>query len=93
MPHRIHLGRIFAGGQPQRFEFLQALEAIADGAVIGQGTAQPAFLDEGHAAACRLPFNRFLGLALRADEQNEAPFAGQLGQVPISPQQATDRFP
>src|SRR5581483_3391459 len=80
------------GGQPQRFEFLQALEAVANGAIVRQGAAQPALADEGHAAACRLAFDGLLGLALGADEQHQAAAARHLGQVTVRAEQAANRL-
>src|SRR5262249_42234083 len=63
-----------------------------DGAVVGQGAAEPALADVGHAAAGGLALDGLLGLALGADEQHEAAVAGDLGQVAVSPQEAADRF-
>src|SRR5262249_13742459 len=79
-------------GQPQRLEFLEALQAVADGTVIGEGAAEPAFADVGHPAAERFALDGFLGLALGADEQHELPLTDRLGQEAATPEQAADRF-
>ena len=96
--HGPHVGRqidlrgIFGGGKPHRFQFLQPFETVADGAVIGQGAAQPAFADEGHATAGGFAFDGFLGLALGADEKHQTAAAGHLGQVAEGAEQTPHRL-
>jgi hypothetical protein len=68
-----------AARQP-RLQLVEPLQSVADGAVVGQGAAQPALADEGHAAAVRLALDGLLGLALGADEQHQVTAAGHLGQ-------------
>src|SRR5438105_8829118 len=71
---------------------MEPFEAVANGAVVGESAAQPALADIGHARASRLALDGLLGLALGADEEDQAAPAGDLGQETISAEQATDRF-
>src|SRR3990170_2120396 len=48
----------------------QVVDAALDGVEVGEGAAQPAGVDEGHAAAPGLALDRVLGLALGADEED-----------------------
>ena len=71
---------------------MQTFEPVPDRAVVGQGPAQPALVDIGHAAAAGFALDGFLRLALGADEEHEAALAGDLGEVTVGPQQAADGF-
>ncbi len=51
------------------------LDALPDGAEVGQRAAQPAGGDVGHAAALGLCADGFLRLLLGADEEHQAAFA------------------
>ena len=51
---------------------LQFLDALADGAPVGEHAAQPALGDIGHAAAHGFFLDGFLRLALGANEQDGA---------------------
>ena len=85
------LGRVLAGRQPHGFQFLQPLEAVADGAVVGERAAQPALADVGHAAAGGLA-SRWLPwpAAWCRRTATRLPLAGDLGEVAVRPQQAAD---
>ncbi len=54
------------------FEFLQTSEAARHGLEVGEHPAEPALVNEGHANAGCLLGDRFLGLLLRANEQDFA---------------------
>src|SRR5262249_18270483 len=71
-------------------QLLQPLEAVADGAVVGQGTAQPALADVGHAAALGLALDGLLGLARGADGEGQAALGGGLGEVAAGPREPAD---
>src|SRR5438309_1571110 len=64
--------------------------SVADGAVVGEGAAQPALRDVRHAAAGGLALDGFFRLPLGADEQDQLALAGGLRQVAGGPQQAAD---
>jgi len=89
---RSTLSDFLAVRQPHGFELGQALEAVANGAVIGEGAAEPAFVDVRHLAADGLAFDGFLGLALGADEDDEAAAAGDLGEEFVCSQEAAHGF-
>ena len=83
---------VLAGRQPHGLEFLEPLEPVADGAVVGQRAAQPALADVGHAAAGGFALDDFLGLALGADEQHQAALADDLREVAMAAEQAANGF-
>ena len=59
-------------------DLVQTLHAGADGAEIGQHTAQPAVVDIVHVAALRFGSDALLSLLLGADEQDALAFHGQV---------------
>ena len=92
--HVLHIGGhvvlvgLLAAGQPQAFQLVEALEAFADGAVVGERAAQPALADVGHMAARRFALNGLLRLAFGADEEHEAAAGGDLGEEAVGAEQA-----
>src|SRR5262249_4819872 len=90
--HHVHLGRILSPRQPQRFEFLQTLETLANGTVIRESAAEPALVHVRHAAAGGFSLDGFLGLAFGADKEHEGTLAGELREITIASQEAAYRF-
>ena len=64
-------------------ELGEATEPAVDGGEVGEHAAQPALVDEGHADARRLLGDGFLGLLLRADEQDRAALGDQVLDVGV----------
>ena len=96
--HALHVLRhidavgVLAHRQPHGFEFLKALQPIADRAVVRECAAQPALGDVRHAATACFALNDFLGLALGADEQDESAAADDLRNIAMPAEQAADGF-
>ncbi len=65
--HRLELARV-----AHALVVLHFGHALGDGLVVGEHSAQPAFVDVGHVAAFGVGLNRVLGLLFRADEQHRA---------------------
>src|SRR4029077_2498623 len=64
-------------------QLLQALDALLDGAEVGQHAAHPAAVDEVHTAARGLRLDGLLCLLLRADEEHGTAAGGDVaGEVP-----------
>ena len=59
-------------GRVHRLQFLHAVQTLGDGLEVGEHAAQPTVVDEGHADALGLGGHSFLGLLLRADEEDGA---------------------
>ena len=64
-------------------QFLEPLDGLADGLVVGEHAAEPALVDEGHLHPGRLLANDLGGRSLGADEQDllaQGGHAANLGQ-------------
>src|SRR5579875_1587363 len=61
-----------------RFQVTEVADTRLNSLEIGKHAAEPALVDIEHATAFRLFSNGFLGLFLRADEQNSATIGGEL---------------
>ena len=59
-------------------ELLHAVDALTDGAEVGEHAAQPAGIDKMHAAAGSLVTDGFLRLLLGADKQDFAALSGNV---------------
>ena len=68
----------------------EVVDAGLDGLEVGQRAAQPARGHEGHAAAAGLGLDRFLGLALGADEEDGAALGDEVADVGAGVFQETD---
>src|SRR5579883_497665 len=75
-----------------RFQVTEIADTRLNGLEIGQHATQPALVDIEHAAAFRLFSDGFLGLFLRANEQDSATISGQLLYKPVSLIEARHRL-
>ncbi len=80
-------------GLDQTFQFLETLQAFADGAEVGQRAAEPAFGDPWHAGLLAVGLDAGLRLALGAHEAHVTSLGDDLGDVLLGGQQSTDRGP
>ncbi len=68
----------------------QVVDAALDGVEVGEGAAQPAGVDVGHAAALGLALDGVLSLTLGADEEEGLAGGDEVGDEPAGLFQAVD---
>ena len=74
------------------FEVIEALDALADGLVVGEHAAQPTVVDVELAGGVGGFLDGFLGLALAADKQDFLVLGGQSGEEGAGFVEALDGF-
>ncbi len=82
---RLALGHVVeVTGALHRTQFHHALHATGDGGEVGEHAAQPALVDEGHAAGLGVVLDGTLGLLLGAHEEDHAAVGDEVAHVGVA---------